>query len=233
MVRVLSIALVVALATATARASPFWVSWDEGWPDQQGWLEGWSIPAEKWLEDGLLFMDSRAGGGYDGYYQHPETLMPAAGETFRLVWRARVDESWPASDPGLIVIADDHYSVDFFMDTQGIYSGYEPDKWAPFAPGVFHDFRVESTDMRAYDLYIDGSLALEGSFSYSFFPGPQVAWGDLSSAFSLTAWDTVGYGVLPEPAASLSIVLVFCCARSLSRSTSRRLHRNTESGDKA
>jgi hypothetical protein len=217
MYRVLNVMLAMLLGAATARASPFWVTWEEGWPDQQGWLEGWSIPAQKWLDDGLLFIDSRAAGGYDGYYQNPATLMPGPGEKFTLCWCIRVDESTPYTDPGVIARADDHYSVAFGMDTQSVHSNYEPGNWAPFAPGVFHDFVLESMDMRTYDLYIDGALALQGSFFESLFPGPEVAWGDLSSAMSLAAWDSVEYGIVPEPSGLLCLLVVLCYGRSSRR----------------
>jgi hypothetical protein len=219
MFRVLTVSLGMLLVVGAARASPFWVSWEDGWPDQQGWLEGSSDPpAQKWLEDGLLFIDSRAAGGYDGYYQNPASLMPGPQETFAMHWRVRVDESWPTSDPGVIVRADDHYSVAFSMDRQSIHSNYEPGKWALFAPNEFHDFVVQSTDMRAYELYIDGALALQGTFFESLFPGPSVAWGDLSSAMSLAPWDSVQYGIMPEPSPILCLLIPLCYARSLRRS---------------
>jgi hypothetical protein len=213
MFRAVNLLSAMALGAALAQASPFWVTWDEGWPDQQGWTEGWSIPAEKSLDDGLLYIDSTAQGGYDGYYQNPATVMPGPGETFRLFWRARIDEA-SFYDPGVIVRADDHYSVAFGMGIDFIESNYEPDKWAPFEPGVFHDFLLESSDMRSYNLFIDTVLAMQGTFFESLFPGPYVAWGDLSSPFSLTAWDALQYGIIPEPSSVACVLLVLCCIRS-------------------
>jgi hypothetical protein len=220
--RVVGILLLLA-GTIAARASPFWVTWEEGWPDQQGWIEGWSIPAQKWLEDGLLFIDSRAQGGADGYYQSPASLMPGFQETFTLQWRIRVYESTPTSDPGVIVRADDHYSVAFTLDTHSVHSNYEPGKWASFAPDEFHDFAVQSTDMRVYDLYIDGALAMQGTFFESLFPGPSVAWGDLSSGMSLAAWDSLQYGIIPAPSALFCLLFALCSAGSPKRSVTARL----------
>jgi hypothetical protein len=226
MLRAVKLISALVLAAGAAQASPFWVTWDQGWPDQQGWTEGWSIPAQKWLDGSLLYIDSTANGGYDGYYQEPATLMPGAGETFQMCWRIRVDESTPTSDPGVRAEDEDHYTVDFSMDTQSIHSNYESDKWATFAPGVFHDFLVESTDMRAYRLYIDGALALEGNFSESLFPGPYVDWGDMSSGRSLADWDSVQYGIVPEPSGLACVLVCLCCARMHRRPVARTLDLN-------
>jgi hypothetical protein len=215
MLRAAELISALVVAAGAAQASPFWVTWDQGWPDQQGWTEGWSdIPADKWLDGSLLYIDSTANGGADGYYQIPATLMLGTGEAFEMSWRTRVDESWPISDPGIIVRGDDHYSVAFCMATDRIDSNYEPGKWAPFEPGVFHDFLLESTDMRHYNLFIDNTLSMQGTFFESLFPGPAVEWGDLSSGFSLTAWDTVEYGIVPEPSTSMFMLLLLCRARS-------------------
>ncbi len=219
-VRIVTLTLLA--STIAARASPFWVTWEAGWPTEQGWLEGWSIPAQKWLDDGLLYIDSRTAGGYDGYYQLPQTLMPGAQETFTLRWRVRIYESTPTSDPGVGVWADDQYAVAFSMDTHSIRSNYEPGHWALFAPNEFHEFVLESSDMRAYDLYIDGALALQGTFFESLFPGPSVAWGDLSSGMSLAAWDTVQYGIIPEPSALMCLLTALSYAGLLKRSASAR-----------
>ena len=206
-----------------ARASPFWVTWDDGWPEDQGWTH-WSSgpPAQRWLEDGVLFVDTRSEFGIrDQYYQNPATLIPGSGETFVLEWRVCVDESTPISDPGVLVRAEDNYSVNFTMDTHSIHSNYEPGKWAPFAPNEFHEFLLESTDMRAYDLYIDGALALQGTFFESLFPGPFVDWGNFGGCKTMTAWDQVAYGIVPEPTALVCLLLPLLFGQSLIRSTTQ------------
>jgi hypothetical protein len=219
MSRTCTVIVTALLVVGAARASQFWISWDEGWPDQEGWTEGWSgIPATKWLDASLLYIDSRTYGGADEYGAFPTTLIPGSQETFVMHWRVRVDASWPSSDPGVIVVADDHYALAFTLDTSSIHSNFESGKVAPFAPNEFHDFTVESSDMRAYDLHIDGSLALQGVFSQSFLSGPEIAWGDCSSGMSLAAWDTVEYGIVPEPSVPLCLLTALFCAVSLNRS---------------
>ena len=57
--------------------------------------------------------------------------------------------------------------------------------------------------MRAYDLYIDGNLAISGSFWFSLTPS-RVFWGDsIQGGASLTHWDYFRFGVVPEPGPGL------------------------------
>jgi hypothetical protein len=220
----MSIVLAVVLGAVAARASPFWVTWEEGWPEEQGWMRGSTgPPAERWLDGGLLFIDTRAEFGIrDQYYQNPASLMPGPQEMFTVEWGVRVYESTPSYDPGVLVVADDHYSVNFCMDTQSVHSEFEPGRWASFAPNEFHEFVLNSTDMRTYDLYIDGALALQGSFFESFLAGPDVDWGNFAGCKTLTAWDHVAYGIIPEPSALLCVLIPLCYRPSLKRSASPR-----------
>ncbi len=197
------------LVVGAARASPYWVSWDDGWPEDQGWTHSvFGPPAVRWLEDGVLHIDTTAEfGSRDQYYQNPETLIPGPGESFVLQWRTRVDESIPAADPGLRVETEDNYTISLQMSTTKIESNYESGRFAEFAPGVFHDFELDSADMRGYSLYIDGQLAMQGVFSKSLFPGSVVAWGNFAGCKIIAEWDSVAYGIVPEPPSALCVVI--------------------------
>jgi len=77
----------------------------------------------------------------------------------------------------------------------------------PFAPYLWHSYRVVSSDMRAYDLFIDGRLAHHGTFRY-ICPGSYISWGDgTQGAASLHHWDYVRVGVVPEPR-TLRVLLI-------------------------
>jgi hypothetical protein len=215
MFQIVKLISAMVLGAVAAQASPFWVTWDQGWPEGQGWSHSTSgPPAQRWLDDGLMYVDTRAQfGTYDQYGQAPATLLPGPGETFVTEWRTLVYECAPARDVGVLVEAEDQYTVNFVMNADSIYNLYEPGQGASFAPGVFHDFMLESASMRSYVLYIDGTAALQGNFFESLFPGPLVDWGNFGGCKSLTAWDHVAYGILPEPSAAIWLLIGLCCVR--------------------
>lgn len=198
------------------------------YPETEGWARNSSNPPpRRWLENGKLFIDSRVPWGlWEGYGQsRPGMMTPGVGEMFVMSWTVRVDDvTLGLQDPGVIARSDDQYEVFFVLGVDGIHSAWEPGNWAPFAPGVFHDFRLESDDMRHYELYIDGAPALQGSFFESLFSTPEVGFGDASTGRSLAAWDEVGFGMVtvPEPAGGLSLLAGICLCRSLERFKRRR-----------
>jgi hypothetical protein len=212
MFQIVKLISAVVLGAVAAQASPFWVTWDEGWPEEQGWSHSTSgPPAQRWLDDGLMYVDTRAQfGTYDMYWQVPASLIPGPEETFVMEWRTLVYECTPASDVGVLARTEDQYTVGLLMNADSIGSEYEPGNWTSFAPGVFHDFTVESSDCRHYVLYIDGVLSLQGSFFESLFPGPEVVWGNFGGCKSLTAWDHVAYGIVPEPSAAICLLIGLC-----------------------
>ncbi len=224
MYRVLNIMLAMLLGAGTARASPWWVTWTgDAYPETEGWTRYSSDPpAERWLEDGKLFIDSRAAPGiYEEYDQlRPAEMTLEPGQTFLLTWRVKVDEAIH-SDPAVAVMSDDYYLVHLSLAIDGIYCDTPPGGWAPFAPGQFHEFLFESSDMRAYTLYIDGLPALQGTFFEAFPATPGVGWGDMTSSSSLAQWDWVECGIVPEPSACLGALAALLGFRPLKRSAAR------------
>lgn len=226
MYRVLDVMLAMLLGAVAARASPWWATWEDGWPEEQGWTR-WSSdpPAERWLEDGKLFIDSRAAWGISDIYGQlrPGEMTLGPDQTFVMHWRVMVDDVIPAghTDPGLQASSDDQWDVIFTLGMDNISSFYEPGKWAPFAPGMFHDFLFESTDMRTYSLSIDGTAAFEGTFFESLFYGPGVGWGDVTTDRSLSEWDFMECGIVPEPDALLCMLAGLCICGLLRRSAAR------------
>jgi len=224
MVRVLSVTFVVLLTAVTARASPWWASWSgDSYPETGDWTHYASDPpAQRWLEDGKLFIDSRADWYIsDSYSQvRPGEMTLGPGETLVVSWRIKVDEVIPigGDDPAVYIGSDDQYAVSLLLGTSRIYSFYETDKSAPFSPGVLHEFTFQSNDMRTYQLLIDGAPAFQGTFFESLFYFPSVGWGDMTSNRSLAEWDWVECGITPEPAGWLCVLVALCIWRSVQRS---------------
>ena len=194
------------LCVTTGRAEPYWVAYEgNDFPENEGWERASSNPpAERWLESGSLFIDSRADVVvYDNYTIYSDgNSDPSLGETFIMRWKLKVHEATPWDDPGVYVISDDHYAVMFVFGEGYVSSTYEANVSTEFEPGVFHEFEMRSADMRSYELYIDGHLATEGAFSESLFPA-CTGFGDVVSSWSLAEWDYFRFGVVPEPPAWL------------------------------
>jgi len=74
-------------------------------------------------------------------------------------WGLTVEDShrW---DSGVGVTSDDRWAVSFTFDENSLVSTYEPTVYVEFEPGVFHRFELRSSDMRCYELFIDGDLVL-------------------------------------------------------------------------
>jgi hypothetical protein len=219
------VVLMFAAAPAVASAETYWVEWTgDAYPETEGWIRYSSDPpAERWLEDGRLFIDSRADWFInEGYaWLCPGMMTPAAGETFVMHWRVKVDEIIGYSDPGVTVWSDDQHALVLSMGMDFIESDEELTT-APFTPHQWHEFTLESEDMLSYQLYIDGVLSLEGAFYESAFSAPGPGWGDISSHRSLAEWDYVAFGIVPEPSSGLFVLAVICAAVLLRRSATRR-----------
>jgi hypothetical protein len=224
MYRVLNVMLAMLLGAATARASPWWVSWNgDAYPETEGWGHyATDPPAQRWLEDGKLFIDSRADWFINDMYSQsrPGEMTLGPQETFVAHWRVRVDDVIPAGseDAGLGVASDDQWDVLFTLGVDRISSTYEPGNWAMFTPGVFHEFWFESSDMRTYVLSMDGTPLFQGNFFESLFYGPGAGFGDVTSDRSLSEWDYVECGIIPEPSSLLCMVAALIACGRLRRS---------------
>ncbi len=212
MSRISGLIATLLLTAATAAAEPYWIEWTgDTFPETEGWTRFSSDPpAERWLEDGKLFIDSRADWFIteEYWYPRPGMMTLEEGETFVYRWRVKVDEVIVELDPGAGLRTDDQREVVFALGEDRIISFYEPDKYASFAPGEWHEFLFESSDMQTYSLYMDSELAWEGTFFDSLFSGAGVSWGDTWSHRSLSEWDHVEFGILPEPVPALSVLLL-------------------------
>ncbi len=212
------VAVVLGVAVGTAWAEPYWFAYEGNeFPENEGWVRyATNPPAQRWLENGSLFIDSRADPGItDSYGMCPAGgLDPQPGETFVMAWRMNVQEAAPWEDPGVGVTSDERYAVIFIFAEDYLLSFYEPGVYVQLEPNVFHEFELRSGDMRSYELHVDGNLALEGVF-FEGYSSPVAGFGDIvRGGSSLAAWDYFRFGVVPEPSARVMALVALLCTRT-------------------
>jgi hypothetical protein len=219
----------------SAAATPYWIDWEgNDWPENQGWTRSWGNwngqhqgpGAYRTLEDGILTYDSLYDDGvYDFYHMfRPGEIdpAPAPGQVFVMSWRLRVEQVIGYADPSVGVSSDDAWLLAFEFGFDRMYSVFENYLPIPFAPGVFHEFEVLSTDMRSYDLRIDGDLVRHGAFQPNIGPS-EIAWGEgIQGAASLHHWDRVTFGVTPDPCGLVLLAFLGACCGRKHNSTSSR-----------
>jgi hypothetical protein len=214
------IALVAALASGSvAFCTPYWIDWEgDNWPEAVGYERNWGNSqgqyqgpgANRTLENGILTYDSLYDPSvYDVYgMERPGQMDPPPGELFVMEWGLKVDIVNGAYDPGLGVFSDDAWGLALYYANDHIYSALEGYLSIPFTPYAWHDYRVISSDMRAYDLFIDGALAHHGTFAHTIGPS-YISFGDrIVPASSVHHWDYFRFGVTPEPSTFLLLMWV-------------------------
>jgi hypothetical protein len=201
--RLLVIGLCVAALGTVAMAEPYGVTWEgDTYPEQDGWkrtVRGGG--AERSFVDGSLVLDGLASTDIVDDYYMLRTVYPDPGEGFVMEWRLRVDDVQGYADPVAAISSDDRGGV-FLIYTEGAIRSMLEGIWIPFTPGEFHTYSFVTTDMVSYELRIDGVLAHAGRF-VGPLPDSGVTWGDgVQGASSLSQWDYVRFGIVPEPHAA-------------------------------
>jgi len=197
----------LALAVTDVSAEQYWVAYEgNDFPENEGWTRFTDgVGAQRAIVDGMFVIDSRESLHIYDYYMRDlqGSLDPGTDETFVLQWRMLIEglEGW--RDPIVGVFSDDSWAVSLEFTDDSVSSGFESGVQVPFEPFVPHEFEFRSSDMRNYELLIDGALTIEGSFWQSL-NASRVAWGDgVQGGASLTRWDYMRFGVVPEPGSSV------------------------------
>lgn len=207
-------ALLTAWLSVPVLATPFWVAYEgDDLPTNQGWSRStFGPPATITQSNGLLRIDGRSSiETADVFRMYPSDINPESGEYFVFEWSVLVLEANGIldRDVGVTVVGNGFWTLGFEMNETSIESGLEVDRLAHIAPNEFHSYRVISSDMREYSLFIDDQLAMQGRFFYGT-SGPFVSFGDnVIGASSDAVWDYVRFGVVPEPS-SLTLLIAFC-----------------------
>ena len=234
MLRRQGMSALIALLTLTpiATADQYWVAYEgNDLPENEGWSRTFTDPnnvvgrggAIRTFEDGALVLDSLESVWIVDFYQMSRPIDPGPGEYFRMEWRARYDRVAPRTDPGVSVFSDESWAVAFEFSDSDMRSVFEPGVTASFAPGVSHEFELLSADMREYEVHIDGVLALTGAFD-RVFSASRVGWGDvIQGGVSVSRWDYMRFGVVPEPATAALLAILALAARMRRRMVRRTL----------
>ncbi len=194
---------VSALGGSIALADPYWISYEgDDLPETEGWERTvYAGGDQRSIQDGTLVLDGRASIDIADFYRMPISD-PDPGELFVAEWRVWVGDIPGYPDPGIAVTSSGHGALVLAYQEDRIYSLLEG-VYIYFTPDIFHDYLLTSSDMLSYDLYIDGTFTYAGVF-VGPFPQSWTAWGDTTQgASSLSYWDYVRFGVVPEPSAGL------------------------------
>ena len=211
---------------ASASAETYWLDYEgDAFPESCGWTRIWNQPfAQRAIEDGVFVLDASADRHTCDWYEHytdngcawpmADVEVPDPRSYFFMQWRVKIENFvGQALGVSVGVFAPDSWALGFEINDDTVRSAFESGVSAPLEGGVFHEFEVRSSDMRAYQLYIDGSLGFEGHF-YDAVRSNLITWGEgTTGASSLSSWDYLRVGVAPEPGVLASMLaLAACCA---------------------
>jgi hypothetical protein len=218
MSRILVALGVLALGVSSVAADQFWYTYEgNDYPEVEGpWIRYTrGGGAQRSLQDGALVLDGLADWHIvDEYFITTPPFVLDGGEWLEVDWRVRIDQAPLNLDAHVVVRAGMEGLVMLAYAEDGIWIGTEG-VWVDFAPGVLHEYSLVSSDLDAYSLFVDGVLAHVGDFGAPYMSS-GLTWGDMTEgATSLTTWDYVRFGVVPEPAVGLTLALVGLAAMGL------------------
>lgn len=212
------------IAALPAAAEQYWVAYEgNDFPENVGWIRTYGNEqgprqggAMRSIANGALVLDSRESTQIYDFYKIERQLNPESGELFVAEWRLRVLDNLgnPGTADSVFGIARDGggtLSFGYFVDrVTSTREGWE----LPVTPLDFHQYRVESTDMINYSLWIDGDFAISGMWDLNSLNESFVGFGDaVQGAASLADWDYMRFGVVPEGSASVLLVLMAAVRR--------------------
>jgi hypothetical protein len=237
-----------ALLAGVAVGEPWWIAYEgDDLPECRGWTRYWGNwqgeyqgpgayrtintggdPLDSMdprrhalIEDGVITYDSLYDAGVfdlNRLYRKVDPTGPS--EQFVAEWRVRVRRVVRGhDDPNIVVFSDTAKAFSFRLSEDSVTSGFDPTLKVSIVPYIFHSYRMESSDMLTYRLYVDGKLVHEGP-SWQGVTKSRVGWGDgTQGAASLHDWDYVRVipKPIPEPAGLMLMICALCSGRPLRR----------------
>lgn len=213
---------------STAFGDPYWIAYEgDDFPENVGWDRHWGVHAppgdpnstpDRSIEDGVFVLDTTSDIWLNDYYQIHRSIDPEPGELFVAEWQVAVDDQLVYWDAGLVIARDDppgHVSFKFGVDSLLISTeDLEIELGADF-----HSFVFMSADMEEFDLFVDGVLLHQGVFESESLLQSYVGFGNPThGASSLTRWDYLRFGAIPEPHSFLLAIIGLPILRPLCRS---------------
>jgi hypothetical protein len=206
-----------------ARADLYWVSYDgQAFPEYEGWRRNWGDEhgpygpgADRSVEGRVFVLESLRDDQIYDFYEIQGIHDPQPGEQFIAQWRLLVGAPSDPWDAGVSIARDDPPGYAAFKFAPDRVKVYTDEAELPIEPGVFHEYRFESADMEVFDLYIDGVHVHRGAFETFTLLHSFVHFGDgVQGLRSLSEWDYVAFGVVPEPRSGLLLCLVALTRRT-------------------
>jgi len=193
---------VLAISGPAARAD-WWYTYeasDGTFPEQQGFYRAtMGAGGQRWFEDGAFVLDTSTDPGIvDFYYRSMPSLPDPNDPTHAFVceWGLRIDSFIGWRNPEVFLAFQGYADMGLQYELDGVYSLYGGQRVADFAPGVFHAYRLVTSDMVIYTLEIDGMPVYTGELS-PWAPTSFVKFGDgMDAAASASCWQYVRYGVV-------------------------------------
>lgn len=176
------------------------------------------------IEDGVITYDSLYDAGVFDLNRINRKVDPRGpSEQFVAEWRVRVRKVRGVEyyDANIVVFSDTAKAFSFRLSENSVTSGFDPTLNVSVVPYIFHSYRMESSDMSTYRLYVDGKLVHEGP-AWQGVVKSEIGWGDaVQGAASLHDWDYVRAGVIlkpiPEPGGLILTICALCSGRLLRR----------------
>jgi hypothetical protein len=203
------LAILLGVTSVGAWATPYYVGFEgDCMPEEMpGWQRSYSTQyggAQRSVEtdeqgNHYLVIDSLASQMIYDFAEMDRPINPTvSGERFFCEWRSLIAEHYGYRQSATGVAPDQRGTLAFGYDYDHLYSSREG--WSiSIEPGVFHDYRVESTDMVDYQLWIDGEPILSGYWDLNSLNQSFVTFGDGTSgggSRSLVKWDYYRFGVV-------------------------------------
>ena len=163
----------------------------------------------------MLILDSLRHSLIWDSYRIDRPIDPDPGDLFVAEWRVKITESLNGEDAGLVFARDDFGTLMFLYTADEIGSFHE-DWHYPITPHVFHTYRIESSDMIHYSLWIDGEYARDGEWNLLPINQSFAIFGDIHRggvATSYSEWDYFRFGTIPEPTSGALFVGVLLAYR--------------------